>query len=93
MNSVINIFFALFFIHNLNAQSEQQFAELGNIKLVSGETIYKCKIGYRTFGTLNTEKSNAVLYPTWFGGKSESLANLIGPDKVVRQRRIFCYCC
>ncbi|NTU99115.1 HAD-IC family P-type ATPase, partial [Candidatus Falkowbacteria bacterium] len=82
--------FAIFFACiTLNAQSEQQFAELGNLKLVSGETIYKCKIGYRTFGTLNTEKTNAVLYPTWFGGKSESLANLIGPDKVLDSEEYF----
>jgi homoserine O-acetyltransferase/O-succinyltransferase len=90
MKSLISIFFALFFTFiTLNAQSEQQFAELGNFKLVSGETIYKCKIGYRTFGTLNADKTNAVLYPTWFGGKSESLANLIGPDKVVDSDEYF----
>ncbi len=90
MNSIIRIFFAVYFlITNLPAQSGQQFAELGNFKLVSGETIYKCKIGYRTFGTLNPDKSNAVLYPTWFGGKSESLANLIGPDKIVDSDKYF----
>jgi homoserine O-acetyltransferase/O-succinyltransferase len=90
MKSRSGIFFALFFtLITLNAQSEQQFAELGNFKLVSGETIYKCKVGYRTFGTLNSDKSNAVLYPTWFGGKSESLANLIGSDKVVDSDKYF----
>ena len=30
-----------------------------------------------------------MLYPTWFGGKSESLANLIGPDKVVDSEEYF----
>ena len=90
MYSVINSFIlTIVLFTSLFAQSEQQFAELGNFKLVSGETIYKCKIGYRTFGTLNTEKTNAVLYPTWFGGKSESLANLIGPDKVVDSEKYF----
>ena len=90
MNSVIKIFLATyFFIANLTAQSEQQFAEIGNLKLVSGEIIYQCKIGYRTFGILNEEKSNAILWPTWFGGKSENLANLIGPDKVVDSDEYF----
>ena len=90
MYSVINSFIlTIVLFTSLFAQSEQLLAEIGNFKLVSGETIYKCKIGYRTFGTLNTEKSNAVLYPTWFGGKSESLANLIGPDKVVDSEEYF----
>jgi homoserine O-acetyltransferase len=90
MNSVIKIIIATyFFITSLTAQSEQRFADLGNFKLVSGEMIYKCKIGYRTFGTLNEEKSNAVLWPTWFGGKSEHLANLIGPGKLVDSDKYF----
>lgn len=53
------------------AQSVQKFAELGDFKLESGEYIYDCKIGYRTFGTLNEEKSNAILNSTWFAGTSE----------------------
>lgn len=90
MKAIIKISIAIyFFLITLSAQSEQQFAELGNFKLVSGETIYKCKIGYRTFGVLNADKSNAVLYPTWFGGKSENLANLIGPDKLVNSDKYF----
>src|SRR3990172_9669815 len=90
MKSLINIFFVIYFISiTINAQSEQQFAELGNFKLVNGETIYKCKIGYRTFGVLNADKSNAVLYPTWFGGKSENLANLIGSCKLVDSDKYF----
>lgn len=39
------------------AQS-QQFANLGDFKLDSGETLRDCRIGYRTFGQLNAEKSN-----------------------------------
>lgn len=62
----------------LPAQSIQKFAELGDFKLESGEYIYDCKIGYRTFGALNEEKSNAILNPTWFAGTSEHLGNLIG---------------
>ena len=90
MKAIIKISIAIyFFLITLFAQSEQQFAELGNFKLVSGESIYKCKIGYRTYGVLNADKSNAVLYPTWFGGKSENLANLIGSGKLVDTDKYF----
>ena len=71
------------------AQTEQKFAELGDFKLESGEVIRDCKLGYRTFGTLNADKSNAVLFPSWFGGKSEQLAGNFGKDKMVDDRRFF----
>lgn len=71
------------------AQSEQKFAELGNFKLESGEVIRNCKLGYRTFGTLNADKSNAILFPTWFGGTSEQLAANFGKDKMVDDTRFF----
>lgn len=78
-----------FYLIALHPQSEQQFAEIGNFKLISGETIHNCKIGYRTFGILNNKKSNAILWPTWFGGKSENLTNLIGQEKVIDSDKYF----
>ena len=35
-----------------------QFATLGDFKLVSGEVIHDCRIGYRTFGHLNANRTN-----------------------------------
>lgn len=64
------------------AQDEQKFAELGDFKLESGEVIRDCRLGYRTFGSLNADKSNAVLFPTWFTGKSQQLAGNVGKDKM-----------
>lgn len=90
MKSKSSTFFVLILAFiTLNAQSEQQFADLGNFKLVNGETIHNCKIGYRTFGTLNPDKSNVILYPTWFGGKSENLANSIENSKIVNSEKYF----
>ncbi|NWF88710.1 MAG: alpha/beta fold hydrolase [Ignavibacteriaceae bacterium] len=90
MNSVAKVFIAvIFLLSSLFAQSELKFAELGNFKLASGEIIYHCRIGYRTFGTLKDDKSNVILFPTWFGGKSEHLANLIGPDKLINSDEYF----
>lgn len=71
------------------AQSEQKFADLGAFKLENGEVIQDCKLGYRTFGTLNADKSNAVLFPTWFGGKSDQLAGNFGKDKMVNDAKFF----
>jgi len=73
----------------LLAQSPQQFHELKDLRLESGQTLPACRIGYRTFGTLNADRSNAVLFPTWFSGKSEDLAAFIGPAQLVDTSRYF----
>jgi homoserine O-acetyltransferase/O-succinyltransferase len=62
---------------------ELQYAQLGDFKLESGEVLHDCRIGYRTFGTLNTNRSNAVLFPTWALGTTEQLQSSIGPGKLV----------
>lgn len=72
----------------LSAQ-EQQTARIGDFKLESGEVIRDCAIGYRTFGTLNPDKSNAVLFPTAFGWRSAGLATRIGAGKLVDSARYY----
>lgn len=47
------------------------------------------RLGYRTLGKLNVEKSNAVLWPTWLGGRTEDLLEFIGPGKVVDSSKYF----
>jgi homoserine O-acetyltransferase/O-succinyltransferase len=61
----------------------QQFAELGGLKLQGGRVIQDFRLGYRTLGKLNAQKSNAILWPTWLGGKSQNLLQFLGPGKVV----------
>lgn len=56
----------------------QQFAELGKCKLKSGKVIEHCRIGYRTFGSLNAAQDNAVVMATWLYGGSGDLAIFFG---------------
>ena len=51
--------------------------------------IRDCRVGYRTFGTLNADKSNVVLFPTWAGGTTEQLKSNIGPGRVVNSEKFF----
>ncbi|MDE1175231.1 MAG: alpha/beta fold hydrolase [Edaphobacter sp.] len=69
------------------ADGEQKIAELGTCPLESGGTILDCRVGYRTFGTLNADRTNVVVVPTWLNGRSEDLANLFG-DKPGRSRLV-----
>jgi homoserine O-acetyltransferase len=68
---------------------QQQFAQLGDFKLQSGEVIHDCRIGYRTFGKMNANKSNIVLVDIWFGGNSGNLAAAFGPGGMVDGTKYF----
>jgi homoserine O-acetyltransferase len=94
MKNFLSFTFKLFIILTFSLQAQQQFANLGDFKLESGEVIYGCKIGYRTLGKLNDEKSNVILYSTWFGGTSQMLSNLIGDgkDKLLDSTNYFIIC-
>src|SRR5215468_5757442 len=71
------------------SQRELRFADLGQCVLDSGAAISPCKIGYRTFGDLNTNRSNAVLVPMWFTGKTADLELIVGPGKLLDPRKYF----
>ena len=68
---------------------EQQLARIGDLRLDSGKIIRDCAVGYRTFGRLNKDKSNAVLFPTAFGWRSDGLASRIGPGKLIDDDKYF----
>ncbi len=82
-SKTIIFLFLVFISTSVIARSEQLFADIGDLKLESGEKLYDCKIGYRTFGKMNADKSNIILIPTWFGGTANSITNLIGKGKLV----------
>ncbi len=86
------IFFLVFlflFLHSNFAESTQQLGLIGDLKLESGKILYDCKIGYRTFGTLNIDSTNAILIPTWFAGVSKDVISLLGADKLIDSANYF----
>lgn len=66
-----------------------QLARLGDFKLRGGDVIHDFTIGYRTLGTLNAAKSNAILWPTWLGGTTHDLLTFAGPNNVVDTGKYF----
>jgi homoserine O-acetyltransferase len=70
-------------------EGTQQFAELGDFNLRDGGVIHDFRLGYRTLGKLNADKSNAVLWPTWIGGTTQDLLPFIGPGNVVDTNKYF----
>jgi homoserine O-acetyltransferase len=68
---------------------QQQFANIGNLKLQNGGVIRNCRVGYRSFGQLAADKSNVVVFTTWAGGTTEQLQSNIGPGKLVDSNLYF----
>lgn len=82
--------FILFLVNtNLTAQSKQNFAEIGTLRLVSGDSITNCIIGYRTFGKYNSDSSNVIIYPTWFEGTTEHITKLIEKYRFIDTTKYF----
>jgi homoserine O-acetyltransferase len=68
---------------------ELQFGSLGDFHLESGQTIRNCRVAYRSFGKLSPDKSNAILFPTWFMGTSKQLMSFMGRGNLVDTSRFF----
>ncbi len=60
------------------SRSVQRYSNIGDLQLENGGVLSDCIVGYRTFGVLNQERSNGILYCTWYMGKSEDLERGLG---------------
>jgi homoserine O-acetyltransferase len=74
--------------HGPNDPPHQKF-ELGDFKLESGEVIRDFAISYVTHGTLNADRSNAILMVTAIGGNHHRIDYLIGPGKALDPSKYF----
>ncbi len=52
--------------------------DLGDVVLQSGATLRDAKLAYKTFGSLNANKDNVIVYPTWYSGQHMDNEWLIG---------------
>src|SRR4051794_36018143 len=77
--------------HQPTDPPHQKF-EMGDFKLESGESIRDFAISYVTHGTLNADKSNAVLMVTAIGGNHHRIDYLIGPGKALDPAKYFIIC-
>lgn len=63
--------------------------EAGDVLLQSGMTLRGARLAYKTYGALNGDKSNAVVYPTRFSGRHGDNEFLIGAGKALDPGRYF----
>jgi len=74
--------------HGQNQPPHQQY-RIGDLKLESGNVIKDFAISYVTHGTLNAQKSNAILMVTAISGNHHRLDFLIGPGRALDTSRYF----
>jgi len=82
---VLSIAFLSSILH-VSAQSKadrQQFADLGDVKLENGAVLNDCRIGYRIYGKLNSAKTNGILFPSWYGGTTKMIEQLVKPWRAI----------
>lgn len=68
---------------------DYEIFELGNFALQQGATLRNAKLAYKTYGTLNSEKSNAIVYPTWYSGQHYDNEWLIGEGMALDPQKYF----
>lgn len=66
-----------------------QTFKLFNFKLQCGMTLPQAELAYATYGELNNDKSNAILYPTSYGAWHSDIDWLIGPERILDPTKYF----
>lgn len=69
-----------------------QVLELGDLELELGGVIPGARLLYKTHGTLNAARDNAILYPHMYGSTPSSLESTIAPGRALDPDRWFVVC-
>ncbi|MEZ5667911.1 MAG: alpha/beta fold hydrolase [Alphaproteobacteria bacterium] len=68
---------------------DDEIFDCGDVRLQSGATLRDAKLAYKTFGTLNADKSNVIVYPTWYSGQHTDNEWLIGAGMALDPAKYF----
>jgi len=67
-----------------------EFLEVPNFMLQKGGVLPLARLGYRTLGTLNAARDNAILVPSWYTGTdADSEFFLCGPHRALNPDKYF----
>jgi homoserine O-acetyltransferase len=69
--------------------NEFKIFDAGNVPLQSGITFRGARLAYQTYGTLNAERNNAILFMTPFGAHHTDIEWMVGPGRALDPQRYF----
>ena len=72
----------------MNVENYNTF-DLGDVKLQSGETLLSAKLAYKTYGSLNKEKSNVIVLPTFYTGTHYRNEGFFGTKRAINPEKHF----
>jgi homoserine O-acetyltransferase len=70
-------------------ERDYEIFELGDFRLQMGATLREAKLAFKTYGTLDADKGNAVVYPTWYSGQHYDNEWLIGDGMALDPANLF----
>tara|TARA_Y100001970_G_scaffold289197_1_gene418748 strand:- start:671 stop:1687 length:1017 start_codon:yes stop_codon:yes gene_type:complete len=63
--------------------------ELGDVELLSGEILLSAKLAYKTYGSLNSDKSNVIVLPTFYTGTHKRNEGFFGTNRAINPEKHF----
>jgi homoserine O-acetyltransferase/O-succinyltransferase len=69
--------------------SDHKIFNAGDVKLQSGITYRNTQLAYQTYGTLNADRSNAIIYMTSYGAHHSDILWMVGPGKALDTDKYF----
>jgi len=63
--------------------------QLGDVKLLSGETLLSAELAYKTYGSLNSKKNNVVVLPTFYTGTHIRNEGFFGNNRAINPDKHF----
>ena len=72
----------------MNVENYDTF-DLGDVKLQSGETLLSAKLVYKTYGSLNADKSNVIVLPTFYTGTHYRNEGFFGAKRAINPEKHF----
>jgi len=72
----------------MNVENFDTF-DLGDVKLQSGETLLSARLVYKTYGSLNTDKSNVIVLPTFYTGTHYRNEGFFGTKRAINPEKHF----
>ena len=71
------------------APTDYENFELGDLVLQQGATLRDARLAYKTYGTLDADKSNVIVHPTWYSAWHDANEWTIGPGKACDPEKYF----
>ena len=68
---------------------DYEIFELGDVKLLSGIILFSAKLAYKTYGSLNNNRDNVVVLPTFYTGTHKRNEGFFGPGRAIDPKKHF----